>query len=119
MHVRPAAQPRHLPLRIVAGRLLRATRGLLQSDLAPQVREQREGVAELLERLGDMLTAKASVQEFVLPVSDGRRIAWLHAHGEILSEEDAGEGGGESEGGPMRKFVVRLNPKELGQFETL
>lgn len=95
------------------------------ADLEPQVETSEDivltsaltgdGVPELLERLGDMLTAKASVQEFKLPVSDGRRIAWLHAHGEILSEEDAGEG----EGGPMRKFVVRLNPKELGQFETL
>ncbi|QZD96455.1 GTPase HflX [Qipengyuania gelatinilytica] len=95
------------------------------ADLQPQVETSEdivltsaltgEGVPDLLERLGDMLTAKASVQEFKLPVSDGRRIAWLHAHGEILSEEDAGEG----EGGPMRRFLVRLNPKELGQFETL
>ncbi|NNC53575.1 MAG: GTPase HflX [Erythrobacter sp.] len=95
------------------------------ADLKPQVETSDdivltsaltgEGVPELLERLGDMLTAKASVQQFELPLSDGKRIAWLHAHGEILSEEDAGEG----EGGPMRKFVVRLNPKELGQFETL
>lgn len=95
------------------------------ADLKPQVETSEdivltsalsgEGVPELLERLGDMLTAKASVHEFELPVSDGRRIAWLHAHGEILSEEDAGEG----DGGPMSKFVVRLNPKELGQFESL
>ena len=95
------------------------------ADLQPQVETSEdivltsaltgEGVPELLERLGDMLTAKASVHEFIMPVSDGRRIAWLHAHGEILSEEDAGEG----EAGPMRKFLVRLNPKELGQFETL
>ena len=74
-----------------------------------------EGVDELLEHLGEMLTAKASVHEIELPASDGRRIAWLHAHGEVLEEEDAGEGAA----GPMRRFVVRLNPKEMGQFETL
>ena len=73
------------------------------------------GVDELLEKLGEMLTAKALVQEVSIPASDGRRIAWLHAHGEVLSEEDAGEG----PEGPMRRFVVRLNPKEMGQFETL
>ncbi|MBX7493114.1 GTPase HflX [Qipengyuania sp. 1NDW9] len=73
------------------------------------------GVDELLARLGDILTAKALVQEVSIPASDGRRIAWLHAHGEVLSEEDAGEG----PEGPMRRFVVRLNPKEMGQFETL
>ena len=74
-----------------------------------------EGVSELLDRLGEMLTAKATVKEFVLPARDGKRIAWLHAHGEVLSEDDAGEG----EGGPQRRFIVRLNPKELGQFESL
>ncbi|MBX7526820.1 GTPase HflX [Qipengyuania vesicularis] len=74
-----------------------------------------EGVDTLLEKLGEMLTAKASIREFELPVSDGRRIAWLHAHGEVLVEEDAGEG----VDGPVRRFVVRLNPKEAGQFESL
>ena len=74
-----------------------------------------EGVDVLLERLGEMLTAKASIREIELPASDGKRIAWLHAHGEVLAEEDAGEG----DDGPVRRFVVRLNPKEAGQFESL
>ena len=73
-----------------------------------------EGVNVLAERLGAMLTMRARVREFVLPASDGRRIAWLHAHGDIVSEEEVGEG---SE--PQRRFVVRLNPKEEGQFESL
>ena len=74
-----------------------------------------EGVDDLLHKLGEMLTARASVHEFELAASDGRRIAWLHAHGEVLEEEEAGEGND----GPRRRFIVRLNPKELGQFETL
>ena len=74
-----------------------------------------EGIDEFVETLGQMLTAKASVRQFDLPASDGRRIAWLHAHGDVLEENDAGEG----KEGPIRRFVVRLNPKELGQFETL
>ncbi|MCA0977511.1 GTPase HflX [Qipengyuania flava] len=73
------------------------------------------GIDEFVETLGQMLTAKASVRQFDLPASDGRRIAWLHAHGDVLEENDAGE----SEEGPIRRFVVRLNPKEVGQFETL
>ncbi|MCB2087457.1 MAG: GTPase HflX [Sphingomonadaceae bacterium] len=74
-----------------------------------------QGVESLLERLGQMLTQKARTQEFLLPVSDGRRIAWLHAHGDVLEDGDAGEG----PDGPLRRLIVRLNPKELGQFETL
>lgn len=102
---------------------------LLDSEQATQLREvaesaddvvtlsaiSGEGVEKFLNKLGDMLTAKASVRKFELPASDGRRIAWLHAHGEVLEEADAGEG----EEGPLRRFIVRLNPKELGQFETL
>ncbi|ROT95174.1 GTPase HflX [Altererythrobacter sp. FM1] len=74
-----------------------------------------EGVDDLLTRLGEVLTAGARVHELVIPASAGRRIAWLHAHGEVLSEVDAGNG----PQGPLRRLTVRLNPKEFGQFETL
>jgi GTP-binding protein HflX len=74
-----------------------------------------EGVDTLLDRLGELLTQQAHVHEFVLPASAGRRIAWLHAHGEVLAEDEAGLG----PDGPLRRLAVKLNPKELGQFETL
>ena len=72
-----------------------------------------EGVDGLLDRLGDMLTCNASLQTFEVPVSDGRRIAWLHAHGEVIEDIEA------EEGGAVRQITVRLNPKELGQYEAL
>jgi GTP-binding protein HflX len=74
-----------------------------------------EGVDALVERLGEQLTQAARVHEFVLPASAGQQIAWLHAHGDVLEEGDAGTG----PEGPLRRVVVRLNPKEHGQFETL
>ena len=70
-----------------------------------------EGVPELLARLGAMLTGAAKTVEVTVPESDGRRLAWLHAHGEVIDEHDDGEGG--------RRLTVRLNAKELGQFESL
>ncbi|MBO6768586.1 MAG: GTPase HflX [Erythrobacter sp.] len=72
-----------------------------------------EGLDLLLERLGEMLTRNASLRTFEVPASDGRRIAWLHAHGEVI--EDVAD----DEGGAMRRITVRLNPKELGQFEAI
>ncbi len=69
----------------------------------------------LQERLGEVLTTKAQLREFVLSVGEGRKIAWLHAHGDVLEDEDAGQG----EDGPQRRLLVRLNPKELGQFTTI
>lgn len=74
-----------------------------------------EGVAALEAELSRLLTGAAREVSFLLPVSDGRRIAWLHAHGDVLADDDAGE----SEAGPLRRLTVRLNPKELGQFSSL
>ncbi|MGB3471954.1 MAG: GTPase HflX [Erythrobacter sp.] len=74
-----------------------------------------EGMEAFSDRIAELLTAKARELVVTLPLSDGRRIAWLHAHGDVLEEDDAGEG----EHGPLRRFTVRLNPKEFGQYETL
>ena len=70
---------------------------------------------DLLEVLGHMLTAEAQTYSFVLPAKDGQRIAWLHAHGEVTAEEDAGEG----EHGPQRRLTVRLTPREFGRYSHL
>ncbi len=74
-----------------------------------------EGVDEFLERLGGMLTQKAQLHRFELSASEGRKIAWLHAHGEVIDEVDAGE----DKSGPIRRMTVRLDPKELGRFAEL
>ncbi|WP_429771101.1 GTPase HflX [Aurantiacibacter flavus] len=73
------------------------------------------GINDLLARLGQLLTEGARLHEMVLLASDGQRIAWLHAHGEVLEVGDGGEG----EQGPLRKICVRLTEKELGRFEAL
>lgn len=73
------------------------------------------GCDALLEAVGRLLTQGARTHAFVLPVSDGQRLAWLHAHGEVLAESDAGE----DERGPLRRLEVRLDPRELGRFTRL
>jgi GTP-binding protein HflX len=74
-----------------------------------------EGCDDLRNHLGELLTSDARLHHFVLPASAGKRIAWLHAHGDVIGEEDAGEG----EEGPMRRLSVMLTPRELGRFTTL
>jgi GTPase len=74
-----------------------------------------EGCHELLEAVSKLLTAGARLHSFVLPLSDGQRLAWLHAHGEVVGETDAGE----DERGPLRRLDVRLEPRELGRFSRL
>jgi len=73
------------------------------------------GCGELLELVSGVLTAGSKVHIFVVPMSDGQRLAWLHANGEVLGESPAGE----DERGPLRRLEVRLDPRELGRFMRL
>ena len=71
-----------------------------------------EGVPELLELLGEMLTGGARVLELSVPMADGQKLAWLHAHGEVLAETQTED----AEGTPVQRLTVRLTPRELGRF---
>jgi len=73
------------------------------------------GCEELLAAVDRLLTADAKLYNFALPVSDGQRIAWLHAHGEVIEEADDGEG----PDGPQLRLQVRLSPREFGRFSRL
>ena len=76
--------------------------------------ETGAGVEALLARLDTLLTAGAKVHEIVLSSGQGQKIAWLHAHGQVL--EDHAE---DASGGPIHRLTVRLTPKEFGRFESL
>ncbi len=84
-------------------------------DVLPISAETGFGVAEMLERVGRLLTEGARVHRITVAASDGQRIAWLHAHGEVLDEREAGEG----ENGPLRRLDVRLTDKEFGRYASL
>lgn len=87
------------------------------------------GIENLMRRLGDILMRGSRTHNFTIAASDGARIAWLYAHGEVLedaalelSEDDDGpdENMGEgAETGPQRQMTVRLNEKEFGRFMAL
>ena len=73
------------------------------------------GCDHLLQIVSQQLTAGAQLYSFVLPTADGQRIAFLHARGEVVSEEPAEEG----PDGPQVCMQVRLTKRELGRFGTL
>ncbi|WP_199554132.1 GTPase HflX [Sandaracinobacteroides hominis] len=49
-----------------------------------------EGVWDLKSLLANRLQAPGEVREIRLHPSDGQRLAWLHAHGEVVSQADDG-----------------------------
>jgi len=69
-----------------------------------------EGCEELLATAGRLLTGDAREHVFTISAADGQRIAWLHAHGEVLADEDVE---GEE---PQRRIAVRLTSREFGRF---
>ena len=51
-----------------------------------------EGVAALVAALGALLDEAREVGEVVLPFAEGRKRAWLHQAGVVLSEREAEDG---------------------------
>jgi len=84
-------------------------------DILPISADTGLGIAQLEERIGALLTTSARLHRITLAASDGQRIAWLHAHGEVLAEIEAGEG----DNGPLRQIDVRLTDREWGRYEGL
>ena len=74
-----------------------------------------EGCEALLAKVGQVLTTGAKLHKFSIPASDGQRIAWLHANGEVSLDCE----GGIDDRGPLRHLEVRLTPRDLGRFSRL
>lgn len=74
-----------------------------------------EGCEDMLAVVSRTLTLGSKVYSFVIPAADGQRLAFLHARGEVVAEEDAGEG----EEGPLLRIQARLSERELGRFTSL
>jgi GTP-binding protein HflX len=69
-----------------------------------------EGLDDLLAAIDVALRAGARVHRFVLPAADGKRLAWLHSHGDVVSEayDDAGV-----------TIEVRLSDKDRARFVAM
>ncbi len=91
--------------------------GLAQGnpDILPLSAATGEGLETLRERLGAVLTLGSQLHRITIQSGDGHRIAWLHAHGEVVGQREAGQG----PGGPLVEMDVRLSKRDWGRFEAL
>lgn len=69
-----------------------------------------EGIPQLKALLAERLQGPGELRTLMLHPSDGRRLAWLHAHGEVISQADKG---GQIE------VQVRLEPDVERRFRAL
>jgi len=70
-----------------------------------------EGVDDLKRHLADILGKSHRRYELELDASEGAALAWLHAHGEVLSETT------ETMGQSIRQYVsVRMDPADHERF---
>ncbi len=67
-----------------------------------------EGVDQLLEAIGDLVSGAGCMREVQVPLSDGATIAWLYRHGDVRSRSDDGE---------IARLQVALDPAESAQFD--
>ncbi|WP_294285265.1 GTPase HflX [uncultured Sphingomonas sp.] len=68
-----------------------------------------EGVDQLIAQVAAKLTAGHRRYWITLPAGDGAGAAWLHAHGEVLGQEEEGEG-------LSTRYEVRLAERDFERF---
>jgi GTPase len=81
-----------------------------REDVVPISATTGEGLDALRACMAAKLRSKEQVHDVCLPASEGGRIAWLHAHGEVLEqrlEQDAVH------------LSVRLSPENWARFQAL
>lgn len=69
-----------------------------------------EGVEAARTLMASQLTAAHQVERIFLTYAQGEAMAWLHARGEVLSDQPEGEG---------HVLTVRLDPADRARFERL
>ena len=69
-----------------------------------------EGLDELREQMAILLRADTHIHEIQLAAGDGRRMAWLHEHGEVIGRKDDDSG---------QTLQVRLSDNDWSRFAAI
>jgi GTP-binding protein HflX len=69
-----------------------------------------DGVESLLQAIDEKLQADWLIEEFIVPVQQGKNIAWLHEHGEILEQHSDKE---------MLHIRARISQKDMGRWQKM
>jgi len=81
-----------------------------RKDVVPISAVTGWGVDDLRERIAESLRQDSQIHRVRLDASEGGRLAWLHARGEVLSQEVEGQ---------SLEVCVRLSPDNWARFQAL
>jgi GTP-binding protein HflX len=81
-----------------------------RQDVVPISALTSQGLENLRERMAEKLRSGEQVHEICVPASDGGRIAWLHARGEVLHQRLDHE---------EVQLSVRLSPDNWARFQAI
>jgi GTPase len=79
-------------------------------DVVPLSALTGEGLESLRERTAERLRSGEQVHEIRIPASDGGKIAWLHARGEVLNQRVVHD---------EVRLSVRLSPDNWARFQAM
>lgn len=69
-----------------------------------------EGTERLAAAIAEVLDARRQLVKIALDIADGKVLAWLHAHGEVVSREDDER---------RMHLSVRLDPADIGRLQAM
>ncbi len=72
--------------------------------------QRGDGIASLLDAVDEALSAAHREIAVLLDHDDGKRMAWLYAHGDVIAREDGDEGS---------RLTVRLSADNLARWDDL
>ena len=87
-----------------------STEAVRRGDVVPISALTGFGIDALQEKMAECLRRDSQVHEIRLPVSDGGKIAWLHARGDVIEQQTR-----DSE----VQLQVRLSPENWARFQSL
>jgi GTP-binding protein HflX len=81
-----------------------------REDVVPISALDGSGVDTLRERVAERLHRGSQLHEIEVPASDGGKIAWLHARGDVIGQETRDS---------HVHLQVRLSPENWARFQSL
>jgi GTP-binding protein HflX len=73
-----------------------------------------EGVDEMMEIIDEYLARNFTQITYEVPVKDGKALAWLYQHGDVIETEE-----GTTKEGDVTKIIVHIDPANQNRFESM